>query len=111
MERCAEALLDCADTETTLVNRAVDEADEKATTETEQRLITAKLLYSKQALFLEKLAEFTPVPESRTMSCRCGRTDHLGLPGVFAEQTTDLSTLLEEAAVRLNYRKLGLANS
>jgi len=104
MVRCAEALLDCADMETRLVNKAVDEANDKDVAETEQRLILAQSLHRMRAPFLEKLAEFTPIPESRTTSCRCGRRDHLALPDVLAEQTIDLPTLLASIEVRQNHQ-------
>lgn len=104
MEKCAEALLDCANMEMMLVNRAVDDADHMGATETEQRLIFAKSLHRMRAPLLEKLAEFTPLPESRATSCRCGRADHLALLDVLAEQTVDLPTLLAKAEARRNHQ-------
>ncbi len=105
MEKYAEALLDCAETEVELVSKAVDEADHRDSSETEQRLIVARSLQRMRKPFLEGLDEFSPIPASRTIPCRCSHTDHLTLPDVLAEQTIDLSTLLAEAGMRRNQQK------
>jgi hypothetical protein len=98
MEKCAESLLDCAEIESKLLNKAIDEANDLDPSETEQRLILARLLHRMRAPLLEHLSEFAPVPESRMIPCRCG--NHLSLPDVLAEQTIDLSALFAEAETR-----------
>ena len=104
MAKCAEVLLDCSNMETEVVGKAVAEANNRDSSETEQRLIIARSLHKMRKPFLDHLDEFAPVPESRTIPCRCNRTDHLTLPDVLAEQTIDLSTLLAEAEVQRHFQ-------
>jgi len=107
MERYTEALLECAEMETQLVKKAVGDAGKIDASETEQRLIVAQSLHRLRGPFLEKLAEFSPIPESRGSSCRCERTRHLSLPDQLEEQTIDLAILIADAKKRRAKNRLG----
>jgi hypothetical protein len=100
MERYAEALLNCAQLAATLVDKAVDEADKRAGSETAEKLASSQALHQVQTVLRDRLAEFAPIPESIDASCQCFRTDHLSLLGVLADQTVDLTTLLAQAKSR-----------
>lgn len=97
LERYAEALLDCANLELMLLDKAVDEADDRDSAKTDRRLAVAQSLRRIESSLLEKLAEFSPIPKNRSSSCRCGRTEHLSLFEGLAEQTIDLPELLTQA--------------
>jgi len=83
-----------------LLDKAVDEADDGESSTTDRRLAVAQSLRRIESSLLEKLAEFDPIPKSRSSSCRCGRAEPLSLFDGLAEQTVDLPALLDQAKER-----------